>query len=269
VAARGDGQWIGVTDDVEPTLAPVLAKTMVHPDPKRVYSAVAIVAMDLNDVRIHAVPGTEEPASTTVKRADRPGKIPEPEQGRLLAAFNGGWQAIHGQFGMMVDGLELLPPKEGSCTVALYKDNSVRVAPWTALASTRDQMTAFRQTPPCLYEGGAPNRGLTDASRNWGAAVDGATIIRRSAIGIDKDRKVLFYGSGDGLGALTLAQALRAAGAWDIAELDVNWSFPRYLFYDHKQQPPQVRESLIPCSFKKNEHTGISYYRDYFYVTRR
>jgi hypothetical protein len=268
VAGKADGTWIALGDDVEPAAPAVMAKTLVHPDAARAYAQVAIVALDLGSVRIAAVAGTAEPASTTVKREDRPGKIPETDQPRLIAAFNGGWQAVHGGFGMMVDGRELLPAKDGSCTVVLYKNRGLRIAPWPEVASERDAMQAFRQTPPCLVTAGVENKGLSEGSKGWGAAVDGATVIRRSAIGLDKDRKTLFYGSGDSLSALTLARAMTSAGAVDVAELDVNWSFPRFLFYKHGAPNPEVRESLIPCSFRKNEHTGISYYRDYFYVVR-
>ena len=268
VSGKVDGTWITIADDVDAASPPVMAKTLVHPDPTRPYAQVAIVAIDLARVRIVSVPGTEEPASSTVKRADRPGKIPDAEQPNLVAAFNGGWQAVHGAFGMMVDGKELLPPKDSSCTVVLNKDRSMRIAPWPDVAADREQMQAFRQTPPCLVQDGIEHRGMSEGSRNWGAAVDGATVIRRSGLGLDKDKKILFYASGDSLSVLTLARAMTAAGASDVAELDVNWSFPRFLFYKHGVAAPEVRESLIPCTFRKNEHTGISYYRDYFYVVR-
>jgi len=269
VAGPADGRWLALADDVAPNEPAVMAKTLVHPDASRPYAQVAIVAMDLSRVRIALVPGTEEPASTAVRRAERPGKIPDQEHGNLIAAFNGGWQAIHGAFGMMVDGRELLPPKDTSCTVVLNKDRSMRIAPWPDVASERDGMQAFRQTPPCLVAGGVEHRGLSEGSRNWGAAVDGATVIRRSGVGLDRERNILYYASGDSLSVLTLARAMTAAGATDVAELDVNWSFPRFLFYTHAESDvPRVKESLIPCSFRKNEHTGVAYYRDYFYVVR-
>lgn len=269
--AHGDGLWIPIADDVAPGDFPVLAKALVHPDPKRSYTVVAVVAMDVRRVRVRAVAGTDEPASTAVPRSQRPGRVPQAEQGALVAAFNGGWQAVHGHWGMMVDGATLLPAKAGCCTLALYKDGTVRIRTWTALSSTEPAMEAYRQTPPCLYEQDKANPGLTDGNRNWGAAVDGQTIIRRSAVGIDKSGNVLFYAEGDGLTALSMARALHAAGAADIAELDVNWAFPRYLFYKHKDSGKvEVDKVLIPGTpFKADEYVGRAWYRDFFYVTRR
>jgi hypothetical protein len=271
VAGKTDGVWLPIADDVAPSETPVLAKTIIHPDDKRTYAAVAVVAIDVRRVRIRSIAGTEEPANPQVPRKDRPGKIPASDHPKLVAAFNGGWQAIHGHFGMMVQGLEILPPKAESCTVALMKDDTIRIGSWPALAGDRDKMTSFRQTPPCLYEGGTVHKALTDGSKSWGAAVDGATVIRRSGVGISKDGNTLYYASGDGLTALTLAQALGAVGSHSSAELDVNWAFPRFLFYVHPtggSGEPQAKSSLIPCTYKPNEHVGQSYYRDYFYVVR-
>lgn len=269
VAGKNDGIWIPIADDVHLTAPPVMAKTLIHPDGKRTFSAVAIVAMDLTKVKITSVAGTDEPASETVKRAQRPGKIPEGDHAALIAAFNGGWQAIHGHFGMMVDGAVLLPPKDASCTLALYKDGTVGVRTWKTIADKAGDMQSYRQTPPCLVEQGALNKDLNEQTKSFGAAVDGGTVIRRSGIGVSKDGKTLFYGSGDGLTAQTLGQALAAVGAWDVAELDVNWAFPRYLFYTHKNgAAPTAGTSLIPCTFKPNEYVGMTFYRDFFYVTR-
>jgi hypothetical protein len=274
ISTRGEGLWIPMVDDIEPG-APVFAKTLVHPDEKRPYSAVAVVAMDLSQVELHLMAGTDEPAGEA-KRSERPGKIPENDHDALLAVFNGGWQAVHGHFGMMVDGLSILPPKEKSCTIALLKPPAdpvpaafvpIVIAPWTDLAARTD-IASFRQTPPCLRTQGSHNELLKDTSKNWGAAVDGATVIRRSALGIDAQRKLLFYGVGDSLSALTIAEAMGYAGAKDAAELDVNWAFPRFLTYVHDKKPPTVKETLIPSQFKPHEYVGSPWYRDFFYVTR-
>jgi hypothetical protein len=266
VAGKGDGQWIPMADDVGTT--PIMWKAQVHSDPKRPYTAVAIVAIDLTHARLHAVAGTDEPASETVKAKQRPGRVPTEDHAALVAVFNGGWQAVHGHFGMMVDGLELLPPRDKCCTVALYKDHSLRIAPWTELSGEVPSIQSYRQTPQCLRTNGAHNVILQDTSRNWGTAVDGNTVIRRSGIGVNKARNVLYYAVGDSLTGLSLAEALGAAGAADAAELDVNWAFPRFLTYEHKGALPSVSSSLIQASFKPTEYVGISWYRDFFYVTR-
>jgi hypothetical protein len=272
VALAGDGTWIAIPDPDDASAPPLMTKTLVHPDPRRSFAAVAIVAIDLTRVDLHAVPGFAEPASTAIHRSKRPGVVPGSDAGALLAAFNGGWQAVHGHYGMMVDGVTLLPPRPQACTVAIYKDHAVRIHPWSDLASTEPDMVAYRQTPPCLVEQGVIHPGLSaELTTNWGAAIDGQTVIRRSAIGVDASGTVLFYGMGDGLTAPSIARALSAAGAVDVAQLDVNWAFPRFLLYSHGTDgSAQVSEPLIPgIQYKPTEYLAAPEYRDFFYVTRR
>ena len=277
VAAAQDGTWYPVADDVAlstaiPPEKPVFAKALVHPDPKRPFSVVAVLALDALRVRVDAVAGTSEPESETVKRAQRPGKVPPADYARMIAAFNGGWQAVHGHFGMMADGVEILPPKDASCTFVMFKDGTFAIGTWSKLAARRAEMKSFRQTPRCLAEEGQASARLADAATGWGVSVDGETVIRRSAIGLDKEKKVLFYGVGDSQSAKSIAEALTAAGAVDIAMLDVNQAFPRFLFYSHDggpTDPPHAKSSLIPAEYKPTEYVERSWYRDFFYVTRR
>jgi hypothetical protein len=134
-------------------------------------------------------------------------------------------------------------------------------------------MVAYRQTPACLVEQGVENPGLgAELTTNWGAAIDGQTVIRRSAIGVDERGEVLFYGMGDGLTAPSIAHALRTAGAHDVAQLDVNWAFPRFLLYSPGADGsgPTATEPLVPgTAYKPAEYVRMPEYRDFFYVTRK
>lgn len=270
-ASAHDGVWIPIVDDVAPGRAPALYKAGVHPDPTRPYAVVAVVAMNLQELELHLVAGTREPESDTVGREKRPGRIPETDQATLLAAFNGGWQAIHGHFGMMIAGDQFLPPRDRGCTVGIYRDGHVRMATWTKLSAMDGELFAYRQGPRCLIETGAAAGGLRDEALGWGASVDGETVIRRSALGISDDGKVLYYGMGDDLTARTLADALARAGARTVMELDINASFPRFLLYAHTeaQQAPRVREALMAAKFTRGEYVDHPWYRDFFYVNRR
>lgn len=270
VASAGDGQWIPIPDPQNAAGKPPLYKALIHPDGKRSFTVVAVVAIDLRSVVMHAVPGFGEPASSALPREKRPGLVPADQAGDLLATFNGGFQAVHGQWGMMSDGVTLLPARPIGCTVARYKDGSMRVAVWKRLADSEQEMDYYRQTPPCLVEEGAVNP-ATQAEKNtgWGATVDGDTIIRRSAFGLDKTGKIAFYGMGDALSAGTLAQAMRTAGAWDVAQLDVNWSYPRFFFYDGGKDP-RITQPLAPVqNWKPDEYVVRPAYRDFFYLTRK
>ena len=61
-------------------------------------------SIDLGRARLHLVPGTSDPNVGKLKGMDV-GRGPDVHQERLLAVFNGGFQANHGRWGMMVDGV--------------------------------------------------------------------------------------------------------------------------------------------------------------------
>ncbi len=270
VAQRLDGAWAAV-----PGAPASMARTLLHTDPTRPYSAVAVVALDLNRIDIHWQVGLQEPISEALPRLRRTGLIPPSDVRWVLAAWDGGFKTMHGHYGSMLDGVTLLAPLERSCTVALYRDGTVRIARWTALSKTEPDMRAFRQTPPCLVESGQVNAEV-DAARGqaWGAAVDGATIIRRSAMGIDASHRVLFVGIGESVSTRALADAMKAAGAEAAAELDVNYAYVRFLIYgDPAQrtahQVPRATPLIPQLLFWPSEYVRLALTRDFFYATER
>jgi hypothetical protein len=265
VSSPGDGAWI-------PMKEPGLAKAIVHPDPKRGFAAVAVVAMDLKRTTLHLVAGTSEPQGN-VPQEHRPGLVPKDAAADLIAAFNGGFKAMHGHYGMMLDGETFVVPRDIACTVGLYRDGALKIGTWTRLKADEPQMQGYRQTPACLVEEGKVNSALdAEYSKNWGATVSGETVIRRSAIGIDKAGTTLFYGFGEAVTAQALAHAMHAIGAENAAQLDVNYSYPRFLIYEAGApgQAPHVESALIPgIKYTKGEYVTEPAPRDFFYVTRK
>ncbi len=274
VAAPGDGRWIAIADPRAPDDAPAMYKTVVHPDARRSYAAVAVVALDLDRLGLRLVAGTLEPESSVVPRSERPGLVPADQLGDLVAAFNGGFKAEHGHYGMMLGGRTFLPPRPSSCTVAMYRSGAVRIRTFTALRDTVGEMSAYRQTPPCLVEEGRVNDTLLTAEDavGWGVSVGGGTVIRRSAIGLDHGGKTLLYAIGESVTAGTLARAMKAAGAENAAQLDVNQAYPRFVLYTAAapNEAPRVASALIPdIVYSRSEYVGKAEWRDFFYVTRK
>ncbi|APR78030.1 Cobalt-zinc-cadmium resistance protein [Minicystis rosea] len=274
VASDGDGTWIAVKDESAGGQPLVMYKSLVHPDPKRNFAAVAVVAIDLKRVDLHLVAGSQEPASDKVPAERRPGVVPKEALPDLLAAFNGGFKAIHGHWGMMLDGTTFVVPRDVGCTVSMYKDGVIRIRSWPAVKDDEQKLAFYRQTPPCLVEQGKINNTLetTEYSKNWGATVSGDTVIRRSSIGIDKSGRVLFYGLGEAVTAQALSRAMRAVGAEDAAQLDVNYSYPRFLFFTRGtgEEVPHVASPIIPgIKYQRTEYVGGAEVRDFFYLTRR
>ena len=250
-------------------------KTLLHPDKNRSWAEVFVIAIDLKQVALRPVVGTQEPQpdSDEAKHYVREGKIPVDRQAALLAAFNGGFMTEHGGYGMKVDGVTIAKPKPHACAIASYKDESLRIGSWQELANREADMVWFRQTPECMWEHDQLHAGLRAGAglKKWGATVDGETVIRRSAIGLNAERSVLYVAITNHTSARVLADGLHHAGATDVAQLDVNWSYPKFVTFE----PIGHSTVLHPVpqapgfEYSDDEYLRKKEKRDFFYVLRR
>ena len=201
---------------------------------------------------------------------ERHGLIPLGERAQLLAAFNGGFKAEHGRYGMHVDGVTLIAARDTACTIAARKNGALIVATWKSLRDQAPDLVWWRQTPPCLVEDGKMHPALRDESeRRWGAMPDGETVIRRSALGLADGGSVMFMAVSNFTTATALASALSHAGARNVAELDVNWSFPHFVLF-RPDENDQLRASGLfeGFLFDKDRYLSKASARDFFYLVR-
>lgn len=259
----GDGAWS--------VIEPGLATTVIHPHATKWDVVVHLVAIDRRKFDVDFVAGTEEPKSANVPKEHRPGLVPKEKQGDLAIVFNGGFMARHGQWGMKIGDDVFLPLKDDACSIA--KDaSSIRIATWSSMSKDEKSFAWVRQTPPCLVEGGAVNADTEGeySQKKWGAAEGGQKDIRRSALGLDASGTILFYGSGEFTFAKTLAAAMLDVGCVSAAELDINYSYTKLLFYDHDASGPKVRGALVKdTKFGAKTYFDKASERDFFFVTRR
>lgn len=279
VAADGDGRWSPVSDPQRPSAAPLLFATLLHPDPVRPWAEVFVVVARTADVRLHAVAGTVEPEATTLEGNGyaRRGTIPAGHSTDLLAAFNGGFKTEHGRHGMFVDGVTLVLPRAMLCTVIGYEGGRLDIGSWKSLdtelseALREGRVRFWRQAAPCMYERGQLNALLRDEGvKNWGATLEGNVVIRRSAIGLSADRELLFVAVSNDTTARALALAMGHAGASDVAQLDVNWSYPRFVLFSRDAQGRLRAQTLFRgFLFRESDYVEKPSQRDFFYLTRR
>jgi hypothetical protein len=173
---------------------------------------------------------------------------------------------------MKVDDIVLVPPKPNGCTLALYKDGSMRIASWKNIAETEPNMVWYRQAPECMYEAGKIHPGLTAGTgRKWGATLDGDTVIRRSAVGLSADRKILYVSITNHTTARVLADGLRHVGAMDIAQMDVNWSYPKFVLFEAKEGGTERKATALASGFEfsEDEYIRARARRDFFYLVRK
>jgi hypothetical protein len=277
-SAPGDGQWVAIAVRDVPSEAPHMYKTLLHPDKNRSWAEVFVVAMDIRRIDLHLVPGTKEPIATeeAALTVARPGVIPEHDHSTVLAAFNGGFKTEHGKYGMRVGDVTYIAPRNDVCALALYKDDSMRVGSWANLAASEPDMAFWRQTPACMYEGGELHPNLrAGAEKKWGSTLDGETVIRRSAIGVDAEGTTLYMAISNHTTALAIADGMHHAGAASIAQLDVNFSYPKFVLYETKTAPDAVdatpvRQAVALADgfeYSSDEFIRQPARRDFFYIT--
>ena len=148
----------------------------------------------------------------------------------------------------------------------------MQIATWKRIAEREPEMEWYRQAPACMYEGGKIHPGLTAGSGlKWGATLDGDTVIRRSAVGLSADRQILYVTITNHTTARVLADGLRHAGAVNIAQLDVNWSYPKFVLFEPGDAGPERKAVALASGFEfsEDEYIRTRARRDFFYLLRK
>ena len=267
-ALEDEGIWTPYIYDSSGRVAAY--RTFLQPDKDRQYVVTAIVVFNLNVTRLGYVIGTKEPASAV--NLFRSGSIPNNDRqaGVLLAAFNGGFQAQHGQFGVMYDGNIVLSGREGMGTLLLYKDGRVNLAPWDKKFYDTTEIRSWRQNGPLLVQNGEinPDTNTTDKIKSvdyWGATVDGNAVTWRSGIGLSANKQFLYYVAGPGLTVPTLANVLKSAGAKEAMQLDINPYWVQFVSVSAVNRHLKTNPLWPDMSNYQERYLG-SHTSDYFYV---
>jgi hypothetical protein len=256
---------------------PLMARAILMVDPDRSYAAVALVRIDLSRLQLHMMAGFIEPAhpSGINKLIPDLGMVPPQDKAKLIAAFNGGFKAVHGHYGMMENGTILLQPVDGMATVAVYRDGSVRMGVWGRDLFSSPDMVSFRQNCPPLIDAGQINPAVsTDARKIWGFT-NNSDIMWRTGLGITYDRHYLIYGVGNGTSAQFLAEALQKAGAYMAMQLDINQYYAHFVTYLNANNSASaagdqlIVEPLLDKMIAVRNLFLVPYPRDFFYLTLR
>lgn len=230
----GEGKWRPLDKDpfiaTNPDCPAPFVQSFIRTDGKRAYNQTWVLVWDPRQVALHTMSGTLEPKSATGETG--PGLVPrKPEvMGRLVGGFNGGFQATHGEFGMMADGVVYLPPKPFGATVAELADGSTAFGTWPNDEKVPDEIVSFRQNMTPLVMDGTIN----PYKRNWwGGVPPGWTDesrTTRSAVCQTKEGFVAYlYGASVDADHLALAMQ-RARCVYGI-HLDMNPGHTGFEFY--------------------------------------
>jgi hypothetical protein len=262
----GEGVWTPYIQ--EKSGATVAYRTFLQPDPQRLYALVGIVAFDLARTRLHYQLGRVEPFVPGIPPGS--GEIPPPDiqDGALLAAFNGGFKAVNGHFGVYFNGETILPPLDKMGTVAIYSDGHTQIGEWGTDLSLTPDIIIYRQNCPLMVHKGEINPLVYNNSVNdWGGTLKGNVETLRSGIGISQDGRVLYYFAGNNLNMPSLAQSMLIAGAYQAMQLDINNYWVIYTRFTY-QGNQILTDSLLPkYMYDKVDRFLYPYARDFFYLT--
>lgn len=273
-----EGVWSAVT---YPFLKPMLGlregagkppayfyRTTIRPDPKRPYSQVLLVALDMRQLELGMQAGFEDPKPTIGPPGD--GRLPDDPKKlrRIVATFNGAFKTTHGAYGMMVNRRVLLPPVKGGASVVVTDTGEVGLGSWPNTNEIPKNIVSFRQNLDPLVEDGIAN----PTGRNlWGWQLEGESVMtHRSALCVTSAGH-LYYAWGDEIDGATLGRSLRQAGCSYGIHLDMNPAHTGFIFMDVTS--PSKKKAELRLADPGMKISADKYVRrapkDFFYVMVR
>lgn len=253
----GEGHWIALDADpfvrTNPGLPAAFVTTWIRADKEREQNRIFVTAWDPRQVALHMEAGTAEPVSAT--GAAGPGMIPRDPKvmGRLVAGFNGGFQAIHGEFGMQAQEVLYLPPKPYAATVFELDDGTTAFGTWPAQPEIPAEVKSFRQNMTAIVENGVFN----PWKRTWwgGTPPGWADNLHttRSAICLTADGNVAYFW-GHQATPTSIATAMTSAKCDYGMHLDMNPGLAGFEFYNVR--PEREVAPLGRTLVKEWEHEG-------------
>jgi hypothetical protein len=304
---EGEGVWLAVENDpfvgANPNAPALFQQTFIRVDPARDFTRVYVTMWDPRQTQLGIVMGTKEPESATGETGS--GMIPRDPYvlSHLVGGFNGGFQATHGEFGMMAQGRVYLPPKPFAATVAVFSDGRVGLGSWPGPGRHAwDETYANSQIPAGMV---AMRQNLTSVVEGetwnpwgrwwWGAApLDAAeqTYIPRSGLCITREGYFAYFW-GEQMGPQELGKAMLATRCVRGMHLDMNGKHTGLEFYrPYATTPPPLDRPLKSTEFEGTalDMGGLRFRarlavttmtplrfprylgqdpRDYFYLTRK
>jgi hypothetical protein len=256
-ALKGEGRWNPLDKDpyvrTNEGLPPAFLTTFIRTDRSRKATRVYIALWDPRQIELHMMAGSVEPKGATGEAG--PGVIPRTPEvlKRVVAASNAGFQALHGEFGMMADGVVYLPPKPYAATVAVKRDGSTAFGTWPEDPAIPPDILSYRQNMTVMVQ----DEKFNPYNRTWwGGTPPGwadKTHTVRTGICLTKERFIAYFYGAD-LSPEALAQAMIQARCSFGLALDMNAGHSGLEFY--KIAPANELEPLKEPLHYDWQHEG-------------
>jgi hypothetical protein len=164
------------------------------------------------------------------KDGSQAAEVPPQLRSSRLATFNSGFKLEDSGGGFAVSGHVFAPLKVGQATLIGYRNGTVDVGAWTGGLDPGPSVEFARQNLPLMLEHGQLNPVLSNDSL-WGTTLGNAVRVWRSRIGVDAHGN-LIYAAADDQTAQSLAPILQRAGAVRAMEIDINYEWTTFNFYE-------------------------------------
>jgi hypothetical protein len=229
---QGEGVWLSLNNDpfIKPSNDPrgIFYTTFIRTDSERTYARIIVTIWDPLTVRLHTQSGTEEPKTATGETGS--GLVPRDIAENLVAAFNGGFQATHGDFGMVAEGVTYVPPLPFAATIATDLAGNVGFGTWPESQALPANLVGLRQNLTPLVAGGKFN----PYQRTWWGGVpsgweDDTHTVRSGLCLTEHGHVAYFYGAK--VDAENLAKAMLASQCTYGVHLDMNQGHTGLEFY--------------------------------------
>lgn len=245
----------------------VMAYTFTRPDPARSFAVTTILQVSATKIALGSVAGTKQPGGPVGKPG--PGVVPKEiiKNGKLIAAFDGGFQYRDGAYGMIVENTTYLPLKNDLGTIIGYKDGSFKIINYTGQA-LGNNVVFVRQNCPILIDNGELSVADPKNKTLWGRTLTADIYTWRSGIGITKNGNLLFA-VGNNLTPTTLAVALKTAGATNAIQLDINPSWVRFNIFESLGGGKYSSTTLTKDLKDGSKQYLNGYEKDFFYLYQK
>jgi hypothetical protein len=220
----GEGTWQG-TGPVVHGAPPVLVTTF-RPDPNYPQMLAGVAWIDSSRAWMQLYPGRYEPPGGGGALAEVPAQL----RASLLATFNSGFKLEDDNGGFVAFGHVYAPLRNGQSTFIRYRNGAADIRTWTGGPNPGPNVTFARQNLPLILDGGQLNPNLSDGPQ-WGATLGNAVRVWRSGVGVDAHGNVMYAGA-DSQTAASLAKVLQRAGAVRAMELDINYEWVTFNFFN-------------------------------------
>jgi hypothetical protein len=230
----GEGVWRPVTTDAAGV--PVVEKAALRPDAQHTSELAYAVWMDQKALRFTLHPGYQQPGGSWPV----PDTLPAGQLAGLVATWNGGFKVEPDDAlgGFYASGRTAVPLVAGKAAEVFYQDGSMKIGGWGTQETMTPAVVGVRQNLSLLVDGGQVRVGSGDgSSAEWGQTIRNSYFVARSGVGMSATGDIVYVG-GQGLSVYTLARLLKAAGAVEAMELDINPAWTSFMTYSGDPAAP-------------------------------